>query len=125
MSGVKHATILSTILKKRVLCSLVSDFFSHKNIIFFIKVISKYHKTKNKIFLSLNINIQLLNDASVCRNKIKQSDLLDALFIFKLSSVKFTKKIHTNTVNIEHIGHLLLPIYKKSSYSSSLSVSLC
>lgn len=91
-------------------------FFFLQNIIFFIKGIAKYPKIKNKVFLSLKINIQLLNDASVCRNKIEQSDLLDALFIFKQSSVKFTTiKIYTSSVKIGHIKRLLLPIYKKSS----------
>lgn len=60
---------------------------------FYIKCIFN-HKTKTqtkKIFLSLNVNIQLENDASVCRNEIEKSHLFDTLFMFKQSPVNLQK----------------------------------
>lgn len=61
----------------------------HSNHIFiFVKCILKCYKTKKtSLFLSFNLNIQLRNDPSVCRNEIQKSRLFVALFIFQQSPV--------------------------------------
>lgn len=47
----------------------------------------KTNKQTKKIVHSLNVNIQLKNDASVCRNEIEKNHLFDTLFMFKQSPV--------------------------------------